>query len=1073
MAAVRTRGFFIWAILLALSPGLLAQGTAQLTVTGTPAIGSVIQLNLTDVPNRPFVLALSAANTPGIPVSPTLTVPLSWDNVFNVSLSTPGLFGLSTNTGVLGASGTGTVFWTIPNIASLVGVRLYAAFVTLDSATLGVLNVSNALSVTFVNPPAPPAPPTPTAPVWDPHLDLPGFNIQILQLTGGTGNFGNFLVGNTVTVRFRIVKNNGQLITIPDTDSVRIAISGPTFNYQRVITQQSDVRARAILQPDGSYLYTFVSPIPATYALPINDTPFYGPLDGDLGGQPLLFGTYSIGMEGYKNYNVEGSNVRDSSNAMFNFNIGTSTFVQKREVVRMENCQSCHENLMVHGRNRKDVTYCLMCHTSGSEDRNNAAIQGGTPGVSIDLKVMIHKIHNGKNLPSVLGVSTNPDGSRNYAATPTPYIIAAGSANDFSEIGFPVWPNLNIAMPRDAGYTALSATDKLLDDTIRLGATACDKCHGDPDGAGPIPAPAQGSFAYSKQSRRACGSCHDDVVWSHPYTANGQTMPAMFDDDSCIVCHSPTGGSPLSPIDGHVHPLNNPAVNAGFNVDILSVTEAGANNGNGKIDPGEKVAVSFTLKNDAGVDVPASIAGASLSLVVSGPTHNRQLLLNTSIPTAGVGAGPVYNVVLPEPIVLDFVGTSTGALDTFNTSRTAVWNVTGAVPSLLVRTAAGISTTLAAPGLLNQNWIDVVDATGFVRNDYIVLDDGIPGAKEYMRIQTVQGNRLWFSSSNSGGYKGALATQHFAGALVTKVTLSTKTIGTQFTVNAAGLVTEVAEFGAGNDVLLSYTSDYVLPFAYGLTLNDTPDLGEESGKWTGKPMESGTYAVGIWGAPTINLALQGETNSYRGTSPAEIFNFLVGSATTVQPASIVSSGATCNECHDDLYFHGGGRRGFDTCILCHGVAGGEDRPQYVAANAPATTGVQVDFREMLHKIHMGKELTNAASYLVNGFGSGAYPNNFTSYMYDEIGFPSMPGGPMDCKKCHGTSLSWQAPGERDHTTAQGVPVQEWRTACASCHDSALALTHFQSNTTPAGVESCALCHGQGQTWSLDFVHKIR
>ena len=34
---------------------------------------------------------------------------------------------------------------------------------------------------------------------------------------------------------------------------------------------------------------------------------------------------------------------------------------------------------------------------------------------------MIHKIHDGAHLPSVLGVGTNADGTRSYAATPVPY----------------------------------------------------------------------------------------------------------------------------------------------------------------------------------------------------------------------------------------------------------------------------------------------------------------------------------------------------------------------------------------------------------------------------------------------------------------------------------------------------------------------------------------------------------------------------------------------------------------------------------------------------------------------------
>jgi len=74
---------------------------------------------------------------------------------------------------------------------------------------------------------------------------------------------------------------------------------------------------------------------------------------------------------------------------------------------------------------------------------------------------MIHKLHNAEHLPSVLGIATNPDGSRIYAAPKQFYEIVGygNSVNDFSEIAFPVWLNLNIAMPRNQGYTVLAPVD--------------------------------------------------------------------------------------------------------------------------------------------------------------------------------------------------------------------------------------------------------------------------------------------------------------------------------------------------------------------------------------------------------------------------------------------------------------------------------------------------------------------------------------------------------------------------------------------------------------------------------------
>jgi OmcA/MtrC family decaheme c-type cytochrome len=357
----------------------------------------------------------------------------------------------------------------------------------------------------------------------------------------------------------------------------------------------------------------------------------------------------------------------------------------------------------------------------------------------------------------------------------------------------------------------------------------------------------------------------------------------------------------------------------------------------------------------------------------------------------------------------------------------------------------------------------------------VVIDDGVAGLEEYLRVQFVDGSRLWFSSPYTGGYQTGLRQAHGAGAALQKVTLSSKAAGTDYTLNAAsGQITELTEFGADNAVIVIYTTDFIVPATHGLALNDSPELDETAGKWTGKSLVSGTYTVGIWGSRNLSVVQNGETTTYRGTSPAANHDFLVGAATTIEPGTVISSAANCNACHNDIYFHGGGRRGFPTCILCHGTAGAEDRPRYVAGNAPPTTEVRVEYREMLHKIHRGKDLANALTYTVNGFGSSAYPNNFTSYNYHEVGFPAMPEGVKDCRKCHGAqSTSWQLPDPRNHPSEQARPTLAWRVACGSCHDDTAAQAHIKAQTSPSGAESCSICHGLGEQYNIDLVHKIR
>jgi OmcA/MtrC family decaheme c-type cytochrome len=306
---------------------------------------------------------------------------------------------------------------------------------------------------------------------------------------------------------------------------------------------------------------------------------------------------------------------------------------------------------------------------------------------------------------------------------------------------------------------------------------------------------------------------------------------------------------------------------------------------------------------------------------------------------------------------------------------------------------------------------------------------------------------------------------------VRTVVTAAKTEGVDYSINAAaGTITELVEFGNGATVIESYWTDYVLPASYPLTLNDSPDLGESSGEWAGKPLVDGTYSLGIWTSRSLTLTLFGESNSYKSTSDASKTDFLVGSATDVEPYALIASGDACFNCHQELAFHGFGRRDFDSCVLCHGTAGAEDRPQYVAANAPETPGVTVSFRTMLHKIHMGAELTNASSYEVIGFGSGAYPNNFAVANFGDIVFPAQPGGVARCAKCHGND-AWHEPAPRAHPTDQGTPVRRWAIVCGACHDSTDAQAHINVQTDSLGNESCGVCHATDKDENVIDAHR--
>ncbi len=930
-------------------------------------------------------------------------------------------------------------------------------------------------------PPDPPDQPT----QLQPSDDAPGVLLTIDSLSGGSNSDGSFRSGDRLTLRFRVQKRDGTRWNLHELSAPGALVSGPTFNYQRVIAEQTDVLERAVEQSDGSWVYTFADPLPAAYLAPLHDSSSFGALDGELTGAGLLAGTYSVGLALAWDYSVAGKPYRDAGNASADFRLGGSAVLAPRALVGEENCARCHVSLRYHDGRFTRVALCLLCHTSGAEDANDPLIAGGTPGVSIDFRVLVHKLHNGRHLPSVLGVTTLSDGTRDYLATPVAleYARPDGTWVDFSHVGYPVWPNRTLPTLKDFGWSALTPEAQAQEDLIRTGVTDCASCHGDPDGAGPLEKPAQGDVAYTEPSQRACGACHDDIVWSHPYVSNYTTtippgMAAQSDDTLCKTCHfpfDPDGASGGLFVDaGHRHPLFDPFINPGLHTTLSAVGEAGSSNGDGHIDPGEKLQLSLSFTNDAGASVPAS-ALSGIEAVVSGPTWNSNLLLATSIPKALLSGAQPYTLRLPEQHALELVGRSTGAGgETFTSAFTPQLNVAGALSAVFTRTATLGTSTLAAETRAPQNFVDLADSSGFARDDVVVVGEG-SAAIEYARVQFVDGQRLWFSSPAAPAYPQGLHLAHAAGASVSRVTLTQKIANVDYSLNAtSGTITELVEFGAGVPVLMSYWSDFVMPARYGLALHDSPDLDETSGKWNGKSLVGGSYTLTLWANRSINAPFNLQSNTYFEASLPEQADFLSGAASVLEPYALVSSPSNCYGCHTEIRYHEGRRRGFESCIACHGSAGAEDQPQYVAANALATPGATTSFRTLLHEIHRGSQLAQAASFELVTAGSAAWPDNYGLHDYADYLFPALPGRTLQCAKCHGqSSTAWLQPAAREHPSEQLTPVLAWRAVCGACHDKTSDLAHYQTQTSSSGLEACATCHGPGTQLAVELVHKAR
>ena len=143
------------------------------------------------------------------------------------------------------------------------------------------------------------------------------------------------------------------------------------------------------------------------------------------------------------------------ASATFDFVPNGAAVTHVHDEIKTASCNACHDQLSAHGGSRRGVEMCVLCHTPQTVDPDT--------GNTVDLKVMVHKIHMGSSLPSVL------------AKTPYQIIGNANSLHDWSTVVYPA-------------------------DVRR-----CETCHQQTVKA------AQATAYLTNPIARACGSCHDDV----------------------------------------------------------------------------------------------------------------------------------------------------------------------------------------------------------------------------------------------------------------------------------------------------------------------------------------------------------------------------------------------------------------------------------------------------------------------------------------------------------------------------------------------------------------------------------
>jgi OmcA/MtrC family decaheme c-type cytochrome len=253
---------------------------------------------------------------------------------------------------------------------------------------------------------------------------------------------------------------------------------------------------------------------------------------------------------------------------------GNAVTARWDEIRPTTSCNNCHDPLSAHGGSRQDVKLCVLCHSPQSSD----AASGNT----LDFKVMIHKIHRGRDLPSV------------QAGTPYQIFGPQNVINDFSTVRYP--------------------------QDVR----GCAGCH---EGSDPANKPSQSSSWFSAPARAACGGCHDDLNFA---TGANHAGGKQADDSVCAKCHITDSGLEYdaSVKAAHVVPTRSRQLK-GLTARIVSMANFA---------PGKKPTVVFDLRNNDGTAVDGTKLTA-FAPMYAGPTSDYKVYVRESALAGSPSAG--------------------------------------------------------------------------------------------------------------------------------------------------------------------------------------------------------------------------------------------------------------------------------------------------------------------------------------------------------------------------------------------------------------------------------------------------
>jgi OmcA/MtrC family decaheme c-type cytochrome len=472
------------------------------------------------------------------------------------------------------------------------GAGQLADTTTMHKAAASPAMTRNLAMITSASIPASaPIKPTITFTVTDPSTGSPvtglsSFNFTVAQLVPTDADGGS--IDNWRPV---LTRNYGTAPDISPGGAVEVSA-----NARSATTPAAQLSGVLVESPPGTYTYTFGNDLSVTQTLAaatnfgVVTTAFDPSLTTRFGvqsGAPILGqnpGTAPNGTVIQPTAPFTATADVLPGGTLFTNADSTVANQQKhdsRAIVTAAACDQCHQRLTAHGR-RVNVNYCVTCHNSSSFDPKTPAADRQT----VDFKRVIHKLHMGKNLPSVKAGGT-----------------FTFNGQDFSDVSFPVMSSNGTSDPGN-----------------------CTVCHN--ANSATLGAPAD--YWKTKPTMAACGSCHDRTSFEQPAPAGWtlHTGGPQPNDQLCTACHA--SGAGIAPVDlVHTGLSSVQATLTGkYKYNIVKVENTA---------PGQTPVVTFQVLNPAAANAPYTLTEAAWTQVANGNSRLAIDIAWSTRPVASAG----------------------------------------------------------------------------------------------------------------------------------------------------------------------------------------------------------------------------------------------------------------------------------------------------------------------------------------------------------------------------------------------------------------------------------------------------